>query len=122
MSPPLVLACLDKRATVHQAFVSATGFVVNILAHDQKETAVRFASRVTDRFEGVAWGESRTGLPILRGHAAFFECLLHQAIPAGDHTIFIGQVVEMGDTDVSPLGFHGGSFNQLARAERADRA
>jgi flavin reductase (DIM6/NTAB) family NADH-FMN oxidoreductase RutF len=122
MSPLLILVCLDQRSSVHQAFVNATGFVVNILAHDQQETAVRFAFRVTDRFEGVAWAHGKTGLPVVRGHTAFFECLLDQAIAAGGHTIFIGQVVDMGDTDAPPLGFHEGAFNQLVRSERTDRS
>ncbi|RJG22711.1 flavin reductase family protein [Massilia cavernae] len=121
MSPPLVLVCLDQRASVHESFANAPGFVVNILAGDQKETAVRFASKVADRFEGVACDDSGAGLPILRGNAAFFECVLDQAIPAGDHTILIGQVVGMDDTDAPALGYHGGSFNQLARPERADK-
>lgn len=118
MTPPLILVCLDQRASVHQVFVNATGFVVNILACDQQDTAVRFASRVPDRFDAVAWGESGTGLPVLDGHAAFFECLLEQTIPAGDHTIFIGRIVDMGDTPAPPLGFHGGAFTRLAGTER----
>lgn len=113
MSPALLLICLDKRATVHEAFLKSSGFAVNILAHDQREAAVRFASRVPDRFEDVSWESSKRGYPILSGHAAFFECLLHQAIPAGDHTIFVGQIVDMGDRDALPLAFHGGAFSQL---------
>ncbi|MHA4869923.1 flavin reductase family protein [Duganella sp. PWIR1] len=112
MSPPLVLVCLDRRATVHSAFAVASGFAVNILAHDQKEIATRFASRVPDRFEGVRWEEGATGLPLLHGHVAFFECELEQVVAAGDHTIFIGRIVAMDVKDLPPLGFHRGAFSE----------
>ena len=122
MSPPLVLVCLDRRASVHPAFLGAAGFVVNILAHDQAETAMRFASRGIDRFEGIVWKPSKTGLPILDGHAAFFECASDQAVPAGDHTVLMGRIVDMGDTDALPLVFRGGAFARITQPEHAGAA
>ncbi|GAB7545139.1 hypothetical protein CS8_048180 [Cupriavidus sp. 8B] len=99
---------------MHQAFIEAGGLVINILAQDQKDTAIRFASKVPDRFDGVQWVTGTTGLPVLAQHAAYFECVLDSAIPAGDHTIFVGRVIAIGDTEAAPLGFHSGSFKRVS--------
>ena len=49
--------------------------------------------------------------PLLEGAAAYLDCRLHAAHEAGDHIIFIGEVMAFGyETDVEPLLFHGGRY------------
>jgi 3-hydroxy-9,10-secoandrosta-1,3,5(10)-triene-9,17-dione monooxygenase reductase component len=46
----------------------------------------------------------------------FLDCTLHASHEAGDHLIFIGEVVALAsDPDVPPLLFHGGGYGLLQR-------
>jgi flavin reductase (DIM6/NTAB) family NADH-FMN oxidoreductase RutF len=66
--------------------------------------------RIDNRFDGVDFDLSHTGLPILKGAAAWFECHNRSRYPEGDHVIFVGEVERC---DVSPkpaLVFHAGKF------------
>ena len=110
LDPPLVLWSLARGASSLPVFTGNSHYVINVLAADQADLAERFARRVTNRFDGVDFGLSHTGLPILNGAAAWFECHNRSRYPEGDHVIFVGEVERC---DVSPrptLVFHEGRF------------
>ena len=48
--------------------------------------------RSEDPFAGIDYMLSRTGQPILKGAAAWFECHNRSRYPEGDHVIFVGEV------------------------------
>lgn len=101
LEPALVLVCIDKDVTSHDAIASAGRFAVNILTAGQEELSRRFASKVDDKFEGVATSEGAGGIPLISDSLAVIECRLYAELPGGDHTIFIGEVetVEVGEGD-----------------------
>ena len=110
LKPPLVLWSLDQGATSLPLFTGNSHYVINVLAGDQAELATRFARRIENRFQGIEFDLSHTGLPILKGVAAWFECHNRSRYPEGDHVIFVGEVERC---DVSPrpaLVFHSGQF------------
>jgi flavin reductase (DIM6/NTAB) family NADH-FMN oxidoreductase RutF len=110
LDPPLVLWSLAQGASSLPVFTGNSHYVINILAGNQAPLAERFAMRIDNRFDGVEFELSRTGLPILKGVAAWFECHNRSRYPEGDHVIFVGEVERC---DVSPkpaLVFHGGKF------------
>jgi flavin reductase (DIM6/NTAB) family NADH-FMN oxidoreductase RutF len=108
LDPPLVLWSLASNANSLPVFSGNSHYVINILAADQAHLAERFARRMEDRFDGVDFELSRTGLPILKGGAAWFECHNRSRYPEGDHVIFVGEV-ERCDVQPKPgLIFHGG--------------
>ena len=45
LDPPLVLSCLDKRATSHDGLIGARGFAVHVLARDQENISRAFAAK-----------------------------------------------------------------------------
>lgn len=104
--PPLVAVSVGKSRFTHGMIASSRAFSVNVLARDQVELARHFglrSGRDTDKFRGVAYREGVTGSPILEGVAAWLDCRLQGSVEAGDHTVFIGEVVEGGSTDREPL-------------------
>ena len=109
IEPPLLLVCHSNRASSHTAFARATGFVVNILAADQKELALRFASKVEHRFAALDWTRG-TGGPIIPGAAAWLDCQMHQTHDAGDHTILIGRVLAHQASPRDVLAYWRGGF------------
>ncbi len=99
LNPTLVLVCIVKDGTTH-ALVSQTGlFAVNILSAAQQELAMRFAHQVpmpADPFADIHWHTSATGTPVLDDGIAYLDCKVVAAHDAGDHTIFIGEVLDAG--------------------------
>jgi flavin reductase (DIM6/NTAB) family NADH-FMN oxidoreductase RutF len=110
LDPPLVLWSLGNRAQSMPVFSGNSHYVVNVLSADQLGLAERFASRVEDRFEGVEYSLSRTGMPILKGAAAWFECHNKSRYPEGDHVIFVGEVEECAVNPQAPLIYHNGQL------------
>lgn len=110
LAPPLVLWSLSQGASSLPVFSGNSHYVINILAGDQQALAERFAMRIENRFEGVDFRLSHTGLPILNGCAAWFECHNRSRYPEGDHVIFVGEVERCEVTPKPALVFHGGRF------------
>lgn len=112
--PPLVLVCVDMGADTHDGLRDAGAFAVSVLAADQERIARRFAaSDVADKFEGIAWRSEVTGAPILEDAVAWVDCRVYAAHPAGDHTIFVGEVLAGGATDRAPLLYYRGGYGRF---------
>jgi flavin reductase (DIM6/NTAB) family NADH-FMN oxidoreductase RutF len=114
LEPPLVLVCIDKRASVHDSLKEGNHFAVNILAEEQEVISRRFASKDEDRFGGVGYKDGITGSPLLDGAIAYLECRVAHEYPGGDHTIVVGEVIHTQVTDGRPLAYFRGGYAQLA--------
>lgn len=117
LDPPLVLVCIQKEGHGHRVIQAQGAFAVNILGAHQKPLAERFAGRhheYGDPFADVPWRVGSLGLPLLLDVQSFVECRLVETVDAGDHSIFLGQVVHLGIGPVAPpLLFFGGSYHAL---------
>lgn len=116
IDPLLILWSLDKKSQLHPYFMSAEKFAVNILASDQEQLCTLFASKVPDRFAQAKWSTSSLGLPILHDTAAILQCKSFQQIDAGDHTIFIGQVLDITNSQKEPLLYHRRHIGQIPKS------
>jgi flavin reductase len=122
LDPPLILICIGSTATGADILRRNGCFAVNILGSEQEPVSRFFASKDRpkgrDAFRGVPHRKEVTGSPILDGAAGFLDCLLHAEHEAGDHLIFIGEVVALGaDPEVEPLLFHAGQYRLLHAGE-----
>ena len=94
--PPRLLVCIHRDADTHTLILRSRAFAVNVLVPAQRALAVHFGRRDAtqrgDKFARGAWVRGSTGVPVLSGAAASFECGLVQAVEAGTHSIFIGEV------------------------------
>jgi flavin reductase (DIM6/NTAB) family NADH-FMN oxidoreductase RutF len=113
LKPPLVLICVDKEVKCHDAIMGAGCFAVNILTKSQEHLSRRFATRDIDKFVGVALREGQLGMPLLDGALASIECKLHQTLPGGDHTIFVGEVMDAEVREGSPLLYYRRGYHEL---------
>jgi flavin reductase (DIM6/NTAB) family NADH-FMN oxidoreductase RutF len=114
LEPPLILVCIDKRASVHDYFKEGNHFAVNILGEEQEVISRRFASKDEDRFSGIGYKDGITGVPLLDGAIAYLECRVVNEYPGGDHTIVVGEVIHSQVTDGRPLAYFRGGYAQLA--------
>ena|SRR5579863_10375464 len=117
LDPPLILVCIDKAASVYDAFVEAESFGVSILHVEQSWIARRFATSDIDRFEGVVLRPARaTQVPLIEGALAHLECRRHALQDVGDHTVVVGAVLA-GFTEVGPpLVYYGRRFGGFVAA------
>lgn len=115
LSPPLILVCIDRLSNSHDILVEAGHFVVNVLSEDQGDLAVRFATGTPEeRFDVASWQPGPGGDPVLRGVVAWFACSLHAIHRAGDHSILLGHVMDLGTREGDALVFHRGRYGAPA--------
>ncbi len=110
LNPPLVLWSLSDKAKSLPVFSMNSHYLINILAADQTYLAEQFSKPAKDRFAGVEFTLSATGLPILKGAAAWLECHNRSRYPEGDHVIFVGEVEQCEFKSSAPLIFHDGQL------------
>lgn len=115
LDPPLVLFCLGKGSGVRKILPHTPGFAVNILAEDQEQVSRTFASGTGPRFTDLRTHPAITGAPVLDDSLAYLDCRYVDEVDGGDHTIVIGEVVDLGmlRQDTYPLVFFRGTHAQL---------
>lgn len=119
LDPPLVLVCVISGSQGSEAIQQNGVFAVNILGSEQEPISRYFASRDRprgpDAFSQVPHQTAATGAPIIEGTAGYLDCRLTASHPAGDHIIFIGEVMALGvNRDVRPLLFHHGRYRYMS--------
>lgn len=114
LEPPLVLICIDNRASIHSALVEGRHFAVNVLGEEQEILSRRFASRDTDRFSGTGYTEGITGVPLLNDVIMTIECRIVHTYPGGDHTVVVGEVEHANVSDGKPLAYFRSGYARLA--------
>jgi flavin reductase (DIM6/NTAB) family NADH-FMN oxidoreductase RutF len=115
LTPALVSWCIDERAASSATFASAERFALTVLAADQAELALRFATRGANKFHGIDVDDGQA--PVIEKACAWFRCDLYRSIALGDHRMLVGRVTEIGNNGLQPLIFRGGQFQQLAPTE-----
>ena len=108
-SPPLVMIAVKKERYSHQMITAGKVFALNILSTQQKKEVPLFKGTHTpeDKFFNTPYEIKKTGSPIIKDALAYLDCVLIDQFTPGDHTLFIGEVIE-GDVlnDGAPLSSH----------------
>ncbi len=109
LEPPLILVCINRHGRCHELILRGRTFAVNMLSQDQQEISERFAIDYLpsdELFAGIDYRKESTGAPILEGVIGWLECRLHANYAAGDHSIFVGVVLNLDyDLAMNPLVF-----------------
>jgi len=96
MNPALVAVAVHKKWYSHELLINSDHFIVHVLAEDQVELGKHFgfvSGRNKDKLEGVDWEPGFEAIPVIKGCKTVMGCKKVQEVSAGDHTIFIGEVV-----------------------------
>jgi flavin reductase (DIM6/NTAB) family NADH-FMN oxidoreductase RutF len=109
-APKLVGVSVEKEARTHALIGGGRVFAVNIVSREDRAIVRKFTKPVeydagAHTLNGFAFHDGRTGAPILDQAVAFVECALREEVDAGDHTLFVGEVIDSGfqqdeETDV----------------------
>ncbi|PVH28833.1 flavin reductase family protein [Pararhodobacter oceanensis] len=110
LDPPIISVCVAKNGRVFPTLAKASTFAVNILADEQRDLAMHFASNTENRFAGTPWQRQGEGAPLFPEAAACLDCVVHERVDAGDHEILLGRVVHYTHTANPPLTYCRGVF------------
>jgi len=113
LHPPLVLVCVEKSVKTHDAIAAAGKFGVSILAQEQTDISSKFASRSDDKFAGVDVTSGELGVPLIANALTTLECALRQTLPGGDHTIYVGEVVDARTREGIPLLYFRSGYREM---------
>jgi flavin reductase (DIM6/NTAB) family NADH-FMN oxidoreductase RutF len=115
LTPPLVLACIDRAAEMHGLLRQAAYFGVSILEEGQEALSRRFAELPAGRFDGIGYTRAESGVILLDDAIAHLECSVVSRHDAGDHMICVGQVEWAEYRQDRPLLYYRGGYAQLER-------
>jgi flavin reductase (DIM6/NTAB) family NADH-FMN oxidoreductase RutF len=113
LTPPLVMVCIDRFAGSHDAFEKNSFFVVNVLREDQLHYSEHFASHLADKFAGIDFYMTASGVPVLKNALVILECRLTYSFEAGDHSIFVGEILQSSVNDGKPLVYFQGRYQKI---------
>lgn len=116
LKPPLVLFCLENQAAAMEVFSVASHYAINILAASQEDSSRAFAQRGqgAERWQIQKVSTTAAGSPQLDEALATIDCRISQRILAGDHTILLGEVVDLKLREGQPLLYWASQYSQLA--------
>lgn len=113
LTPPLVLACVDRAASIYPTLIEAEWIGISILAEDQESVSRRFADPDTDRFDSLEIIRGEHGVALLKGATGHLECRVIARHDGGDHTIFVASVERASAHAGLPLLYYRGGYTKL---------
>lgn len=119
MDPPMVLISPDKKSSTWPKIRKTGKFAVSVLSSTQQAISAQFGRSKENKFAGVQWSFSPSGLPIILDSLAWLDCEISQETDAGDHTLVLATVLELGvdPKDKPPLLFHRGKYVKTEKQE-----
>ncbi|MFD1425556.1 flavin reductase family protein [Kroppenstedtia sanguinis] len=111
LNPKLITVSVDHQAHMHKKLKKSKGFAVSILSKEQRDISMHFAGqKLMDEeinFDFVA------GVPVIPDALATVVCNAHSSHDLGDHTLYVGEVIEIGLHEGDPLTFFAGRYGSL---------
>lgn len=106
--PPLVMVAIRVNTNVQSVVKDSGVFAINVVGKAEKPMLWPFAKETRfeeGRLNGYKFDIGQLGCPLIHGLPAYVECRVVETLEPGDHTIFIGEVVNPGvrNIDAEPL-------------------
>lgn len=102
MDPPLISFNLDDKAQMSELISKVTHFAVHFPSPEQSGICDHFAIpdlSGDEQFEGINYYRSPYGTPVLHDAGAVIHCRLYNRFQAGDHSIVVGEVMEINQAE-----------------------
>ncbi len=111
LEPPLVLVSVANKAHMHGYLQQSGRYGVSVLTSTQEEYSQHFAGFGPEAFKPDF--VEVDGIPLLAESLAHMIVTVTDARPAGDHTLYIGQVEYVQWWDSKPLLYFQGRYERL---------
>ncbi|MEO6349246.1 MAG: flavin reductase family protein [Candidatus Limnocylindrales bacterium] len=126
LEPPLVMVSIGRERSIHPIIERTNRFGVNILGEGSQEISDCFAGAPSalprEAFCNADFSLGESGLPVLDAAIAYLCADVERVIEAGDHTIYLGRVIETGCRDETgwPLLYFRRRYLSIERAQTPD--
>lgn len=109
LHPTLVLISIEKTSQTYEILCKSHVYAVNVLTAQQQYLSERFARK--DAGEGKNFADislhiGETGVPLFDEAMAYVECRVVAEYEGGDHTLFLGEVVNLHYNDEIDVDGH----------------
>jgi flavin reductase (DIM6/NTAB) family NADH-FMN oxidoreductase RutF len=99
--PKWVGVSVEREAFTHELIEAAACFAISLIDREDRAIVRKFTKPVevdlaAKTLNGFEFIERATGAPILEQAVAFVDCEVRERVTAGDHTLFVGEVVDAG--------------------------
>jgi flavin reductase (DIM6/NTAB) family NADH-FMN oxidoreductase RutF len=99
--PKLVGVSVERTAYTHELVEQSSCFALSLVDREDRAIVRKFTKPVevdlpAQTLNGFAFVERVTGAPVLAQAAAFLDCEVRERVATGDHTFFVGEVVDSG--------------------------
>lgn len=111
LEPPLVLVSVANKAHMHGYLQQSGRYGVSVLTATQEAYSQHFAGMATADFQPEF--VEVNGVPLLAESLAHLIVNVTDAHPAGDHTLYIGEVEYVKWWDGEPLLYFQGRYERL---------
>ena len=110
--PPLIMAAIHPNRYSHTLIDQTRFFALHVIDRSQRDLLMRFkGDDPAEKFSGISWEMGQTGAPVLKECLAFFEVEVKERYSPGNHTLFVGEVVnggvKAGGIPLSTLDYEG---------------
>ena len=102
--PKMLAVAVRNDAVTHELVHRGQVFSLSFVKREDRALVRAFTKPATEgpgpsTLGGVAVRAGSTGAPVLAQAAAWLECEVRHEIPVGDHTLFVGEVVDCSAPD-----------------------
>ncbi|RST74286.1 flavin reductase [Siminovitchia acidinfaciens] len=111
LDPKLVLISIGEKANMNQLIKESGKFAVSVLNDEQQDLSAYFAGQIKEDRE-IEFDDFNE-LPVIKDALVNLTCNVHEAVVAGDHTLYIGEVTDLRVTDGDALGFFEGKYRKV---------
>ena len=99
--PKLVGVSVEREAFTHELVADGGVFSVNLVAQEDRAIVRKFTKPVevdldARTLNGFPFHDGATGAPVLDQAVAYLDCEVRQSVELGDHTLFLGEIVDCG--------------------------
>ena len=121
-APSLFAVSIGKGKTTAENIEKTKEFGISICAEDQSVVASIAGGSHGQNVDKIAVMKGigikfskgkKTSVLLVEGSAMTVEYKLVKTVPSGDHTLFIGEVVEISGSNKEPLVYHGGKYFKI---------
>jgi flavin reductase (DIM6/NTAB) family NADH-FMN oxidoreductase RutF len=98
--PPMVVVAVENTSRTIELIRDAHHFAVNVLREGQRDLAAklgRTSQQAPQKLKGIRTKPTpQAGAPIVLDALGWVECRVIATLPAGDHTLVLGEVTDAG--------------------------
>ena len=113
LEPPLLLVCLEQDSRTRSQVERHGRFAVNVLTAEQEPIAKAFALAGDKSLDGIPFHLDDARSPIFDEAIAGLSCRTTEIVEAGDHGIFVAEVLSVETRPGQPLIYFDRGYRSL---------